>query len=345
MNTDQLIALSKEVIQESAETISALNPDPIPRYLVLRDVLGLDTSDSELVEAKQKLFTSRWVQLLQETQWEDGSWGRFHGEDYQLKQKIPTTEHGISLALSWGLDHTDTLLQKTMAYIEGHLDGKYQWRDKAEKHEDPDAWPIVTRFLSAANLALIDKHHPKLKVYHDTWVQIVMEAFKTGEYNRETEITATQKLMGIKYKTPGQYHKKYPLILLSSTQERLDEGLEQAILAYAYSYPNGIGYLYQSKISEMPSVDDRTFLYWLRTQMLLSRFPLWHRFIGQKISEILAQRNDEGLWSFAPNVAKRPHTYLPLSESWRKKANKGIDYTVSVLRLLAKFVDQADGLL
>jgi hypothetical protein len=55
-------------IVESAGIILAENPDPVVKYLLLRDVLKRPVDDAELIEARGDLSKNRWVQLLEKEQ-------------------------------------------------------------------------------------------------------------------------------------------------------------------------------------------------------------------------------------------------------------------------------------
>ena len=315
----------KDVIFETSERLLKMDPNPIPKFLLLRDTQDLKASDAKLQEAKRALFHSRWVQQLYESQWNDGTWGRFHSQDTKVKQLILTTENGISLALESGLDENDGLLSKTVTFIEDHIDGKTTWRDLPEKRDNPDAWFFIIQRISAANLALIDNEHEKLEHFRDAWIEVASTAFQSKAYDRAVEIEVS----------------KYALILLSSTKKPVDLELEQMILEHVLSSRTGAYYLYTGKLSEMPPVTGKRFYSWLKSQMILSRFPNWFRFCESFIVDILSQRNDDGLWLFSGNIARRPYTALPLSENWRRKKNRGIDCTVMVLQLLSRYCRQA----
>ncbi len=100
--------------------IDQLPLDPIPRYLLHRDLLR--TPEAQLCAFRRPLDESRWVRQLASAQWPDGSWGRFHTQDTKRKQPIPTTETAILLALGAGLWKDHPVLARTVAYIERVLD-------------------------------------------------------------------------------------------------------------------------------------------------------------------------------------------------------------------------------
>ena len=341
MNSATTVEITDEMLRETAKKLLGMNPDPVPKYLLLRDVLNLDSVNPDLRRAREALKSSRWIKILQDSQWEDGTWGRFHTQDTKVKQPIPTTESGIRIALDSGLDKESPILQNSIDFIVDHIDGRAEWRDWPEKHDNPAAWFIVTPYLSAANLALIDNEHPKLGNFRNTWVTIAATAFASGTYDREVEIQTSNRIMNCERKELAAFHNMYSLILLSATRERLRPSLERLILEYVMSKPDGIYYLYDRKLSEMPDVRAKKFWIWLYTQLLLSRFPLWHEYAGSFVAEIWAQRDGQGFWDFDKGIGRKPYTPFPLSESWRGRGNRTIDCSVVVLKLLSRYCEHA----
>ena len=108
--------------------------DPVPRYLVARDVLAQEFSHAELAVLKAKIFTSKSFRILQSEQWEDGSWGRIHTQDTKRKQKVATTEVGVRRALVLGLDSSDEILSNALTYLLQVLRDQIDYRDTKETH-------------------------------------------------------------------------------------------------------------------------------------------------------------------------------------------------------------------
>jgi len=102
---------SQADITSLAHQILDLEPDPVPRYLVLRDILHYSPTEAAFQEAEKILYTSRWIIGLAETQHPDGTWGRFHTQDTRVKSPFPTTEFAIHRALALGLDRRSPILQ------------------------------------------------------------------------------------------------------------------------------------------------------------------------------------------------------------------------------------------
>lgn len=65
-----------KTIQHLAEKIYQRHPDPVVRHILLRDVFYEPRSSEGIIKAQQEIEISRWVRLLKNEQWLDGSWGR-----------------------------------------------------------------------------------------------------------------------------------------------------------------------------------------------------------------------------------------------------------------------------
>ena len=87
-----------------ANKLLEMDPDPVPWFRLLRDILKVDQDNKLYIEAKDAIQNSKWVNLLRSSQLENGTWGRFHTQDTKIKQTFPTTETAIFAALASGLD-------------------------------------------------------------------------------------------------------------------------------------------------------------------------------------------------------------------------------------------------
>ena len=341
-----------DVIKEVAERILESDPDPVVRLRLLRDVLRQPLDSNEAIQAKRDLSNSRWVQELESEQWGDGSWGRFHTMDTKVKQKIATTEVGVSRALVLGLDASHPILRRAVAYITSILDGTLEWRDNREVSWGLSWWTSAVQLISAATLAQIQPDLPVLEEVWNLWYAILRRAFPSGKYDREQEIQAQLELLGIRSLSRYARKKisegralgtftKYHVALLSSRADRLPHQLEKPYLAKLWNLDDGIGYLgvplavppaqLLSKKSYHPDC-------WLSSIELLTPFRSWRELARDAVSWLWQQRNERGFWDFG----SRPplSTYFPLSESWRKKKAREFDWTTRVLALLRKYYSQ-----
>ena len=338
-----------DIIKEVAEEILASDPDPVPRFRVLRDILRRPIDSAEIIQAKMNLSKTRWVKKLESEQWSDGSWGRFHTMDTKAKQKIATTEDGVNRALALGLDASHPILRKAAAYITCILNGTSKWRDSREVSWGQRWVDSGVQLISAATLAQIQPDLPVLDEVWDLWSAIVHRAFPSGKYNREQEIQAQLELQGIRIISKYAREKiksgralstfsKYHIALLSSRADRLPRQLEKAYVTMIWNLDDGIGYLEvpmtispSRLLSRQPSRFDA----WLSSIELLTPFASWREVARASIDWLWEQRNEKGFWDFGHRSALS--TYFPLSESWRKNRVRQSDWTVRVLTLLRKY--------
>jgi len=338
-----------DMIKEVAENILTNTPDPVVKLRLLRDVLRRPLDSTEVIQAKTNLSKSRWVHELESEQWSDGSWGRFHTMDTNKKQKIATTENGVSRALALGLDASHPILRKAAAYITCILEGTSKWRDRQEVSWGQSWVDSGVRLISAATLAQIQPDLPILDGVWDLWHTIIRRAFPSGKYNREQEIQAQLDLLGIriisKYAREQikrgralRAFSKYHIALLSSRADRLPHQLEKAYVTMIWNLDNGISYLEvpltispARLLSRHPSRFDA----WLSSIELLTPFASWRELARDSIGWLWEQRNEKGFWDFGPR--KSLSTYFPMSESWRKKKAREFDWTTRILTLLRKY--------
>ncbi|MBN2004217.1 MAG: hypothetical protein JXA21_12750 [Anaerolineae bacterium] len=336
-----MLNFTQNNLKTMAEKILEMRPDPIPRFRLVRDVLRLDPGDAVYRDAESAAKESKWVALLRDAQLADGTWGRFHTQDSRLKQPFPTTEVAIAIALDSGLDKHTLLLQKTIGTIVEYVDGETVWPDTPEKHENPLAWYVWGRHFSAAVLALIDRQHPRLDEFWNLWAEAMRAAFHSGSYDRQKEIEVLNLLLECRMKNPVPFHKKYPLLILSATNNRLPEALERQLLDFVVNSPEGIYYVYAKTIhAPVPPILSKDFWHWFQAHKLLSRFPLWRTMSEDAVNGIWAQRTGDGLWDLGGKIARKPFTSFPLSEAWRRPENRLIDSSVEILTLLSKCFDE-----
>jgi hypothetical protein len=321
-------------IESSGYRLLELTGQPVPRWRILKDVLTLPDESDVVNATSAALLTSRWVKELEDTQQPDGTWGRFHSRDSKLHNRFPTTELAIRRALCLGLEKDSSLLQRSMGYMHGVLDGNAAWSDPAEKHE---GWPVNLRSITAATLTSLDPTDPTIIDIARSWAQIAAEAFASGSYDPEAERAAHLRIHGIK--TRGKYLKLaslYPLLLLSTPSSGLSLETEKALLNWVWQKHNGIYYIYGSCLAEAPALTSAHFVDWLRALSLLARFRTSKGVCASSIEWLWIQQDEQGLWDFG--IAARNGYELPLSENWKDPLSRKIDCSIQVLALMRDFL-------
>ncbi len=324
MKTESLAAIAAKVL--------SLDPQPVPRFRLLRDVLLLKHDDPELISAKTAALQTHWVKELENAQESNGIWGRFHSQDTKVKKTFRTSEAAIQRALSLGLDKDDVILKRAFAYMEKFLLGQVQWSDWAEKHE---GWVVNTRFITAGTLAKIDPLHSILPPYYAVWVEILKRTFASGAYDATAERGAHRQLNAIF--TPGKYlhlGMLYPLLILASGSQPLPAELEDSLLQWLWQRAEGMYYVTPHRLSDFPVISSPRFCGWLTALEVLSRFPRWEHAAGATIDWVWSQRGSDGLWDMGASA--RADISYPLSDSWRDAKLRKIDCSTRILALLAK---------
>jgi hypothetical protein len=316
------------VVARIAAEILGSNPDPVVRMRLEREVLHLPGLRG--AADPTALAANPWVQQLASEQHPDGSWGRFHSQDTRLRQKIVTTEVGVTRGLALGLDAHHPCLQKALAYLAGLLCGAIEFPDPPERN---DRWPTGARLFTAATLALLEPAHPLLDEPWALWAQIAERTFASGEYDAEAEIRAHRQLTGATVQDSYlTLHNKYCLAILSARPTGLPAGLADTLLRWLWQHPQGIRYL-GMPLSQPPGVASPTAIdRWLSGHELLARFPGWRALAKDAIDWLWAQQRADGLWDFG--ARQKSYWAWPLSASWRNPQQRAFDHSTRLLALL-----------
>jgi hypothetical protein len=324
-----------KVIALQALGVSLLAKDTAPpvRLRMLRDVLRRPACDVELAQAVEELESSHWVLELGREQWSDGSWGRLHSRDCAAGQKIPTTEAGVERALALGLTAEHPILHRAVQYLAGVLEGASSYRDRAEKN---DRWPTGVRLFAAATLAQIAPQQMSLDREWSLWSEILGRSFAGGAYDPRAQAQAHRALTGAS--AMGSYLvlcNKYAVTLLGARAEFLPKELEAEFVGWLWSLKAGVGYLgeplHGPPRPPKPSTIDR----WMQSQELLSQFPTWCTLASGVMEWLWEQRIVEGWWDLGPRASTS--LVLPLSDSWRTKKARALDWSTRVMALLSRF--------
>ncbi len=319
------LVFTRNQIETLAQRLLEGRPNPVVRYRILRDVLRVPGSSTDLKAAKARMLAHPWAAELASGQHADGTWGRFHSMDSTLKSRFPTTETAIRRALALGLDKDTPPLKKAAGFMEKVLDGKAAWSDRVEKSE---GWPIGVEAITAGTLAQVDSLHSSIRPAWEYWVEIAERSFPTGEYNPSAEWKAHKGLrgMGIHY-----LRSRYVVTLLGARSAHLPAALDRRIVNWIWKDPQVIGYLG----ADMQHPRPFRIFNWLESLEILSRFQCWHAVAAGVLEWLWGQRNADGLWNFGAKVSKS--YYFPLSDDWRKAGNRSVDHSTRVLVLLRQF--------
>ncbi|HSB65392.1 MAG TPA: hypothetical protein VLD65_02380 [Anaerolineales bacterium] len=314
-------------IQAAAEAILQAQPDPIPAYRLLREVLRLSPSDTRLRKAQAAADQSKWVKQLESAQHADGSWGRFHSQDTKERTLFRTTEEAIDRAFALGFEPHHAILTRVRLYIEKVLNGEASITDRYEKHK---AWPMAIKLILAGRLSQLAPSSRLLEPYWSYLADVSAQAFNSGNYRLEDEVSAHLRLSGILW-PEGFLESQHSLWILSS--HPLPGQLEHVLMKWIAWKPDGIRYIRTPLAEPQP----QRIGYWLRSINILSRFTSWREIFVDPLNKLWSQRDHQGLWDLDSRIARCVE--FPLSESWRNNLKRKVDYSTHILVILRKFFD------
>ncbi len=302
-----------------------MRPDPIPRFVLLKEFKGCELGSIEYENAYEKACFRPHIKSIEESQNSSGFWTPFH--DY--------TEDVIRRGLAYGLDRNHVSFKRTVEYLTRALRGEGSW-DYYEKHEDSRYFPeVFMPLLSAAMLSLIDPENEALAPQRQLWASFAKAAFADGAYNAAALAAAQNEHFGFPIENPIPPFNYYSLVLLapSGDSQKGSCSTRSALTDYLMGEAKGIESVANRPLSELVPIDTirmggRDFWHWLRALSLTAQLGEWDKYREKYIGWIMDQRNRDGLWEFP-----RKHDFM-LSDSWRGK-NKTIDSTIMVLRFLS----------
>jgi hypothetical protein len=328
--------MDEQTIIECAGQLQMRELDPIPKHLILRDILGKPPDEPEVLLAANLLSTSKWIQRLTVAQWGDGSWGRLHSADSAARQAIPTTEVGVERGVSLGLDASHPIMADVSSYLQSILRSEKTVRDPSEKNR---RWSFGVKLFAASTLAQVRPESKELDEPWDMWCDIAYRSVESGEYDSRAELAAHREFSGLSVQ--GSYFRlssRYALALLGSRAKIIPVDVEEAIFRWIWQRKSGIGY-YGPRACDPPRSDSPgTLELWVRTQELLSVFPSWKQASASIIEWLWAKLTPEGWWDFGKRWDRG--VVLPYSENWGRREARSTDWTVRLLILSLKALDE-----
>lgn len=311
-------------INAIADTLLSMNPDPIPRFVILKEFKCITPKDCEYQSLYEQICEHKFIKSIEYTQNERGFWQPFHGY----------TEETIRRLLSFGLDKKHVCLKRVSKYLIKVLNCEEEW-NQYEKQDNPLWYPkIFMPLVSSAMLSLIDKDNQILQARRQQWSYVAKESFVDGVYNRDKNIKAIDDCFGVYTKRPIPPFNYYTLLLLTPDGERsyIDPQTDQAIVDYLMNEADGLVYVYNNKPHDMVNIDvqnrdSRDFWHWLRALSIVSKYHGWSKYKDEYNEWILSQAKADGLWKFPKKFD------FTVSNQWRGMS-KVIDSSIFVARML-----------
>lgn len=308
-----------------AKKLLSMNPDPIPRYIIYRDLLGYDSEHPDYCAAYEAVLSHPHVEKIAAAQNERGFWEPFHG----------TTEGMIRRLLSFGLDCTHPTLAAVRDYLIRLLEGK-ESTGQYEKQDHPRWYSEMFEPLIAASmLSLLVSDHPLVDRHRALWVSFAEEIFSHGYYDEDYDRAVKASHFGYTVSRPIPPFNYYCLLLTCPVNGKsyLTEKTDRALVDFCMTKLPSLGYVY----NEPPGVpipidthrrDSRDFWHWVRALSLIAPYIGFDVFEKTICAHLMSQRDENGLWIF-------PRKFdFSLSDRFAG-THKTVDSSLFVLRMLA----------
>ncbi|MDX1359670.1 MAG: hypothetical protein R3232_12625, partial [Clostridia bacterium] len=72
-------------IKALGQKLLYMNPDPVPRFRILKDILSVAPDNSDYNEAKRDMLNSKAYDIVASSQDPNGLWGQFHTQNTKIK--------------------------------------------------------------------------------------------------------------------------------------------------------------------------------------------------------------------------------------------------------------------
>lgn len=304
--------------------------DPVPYYYILRYVLKLPVNQDLLVQAKEKILSTKWVEDILILQKEDGSFGDFHSLSHSSNYSI-TTEQALRRLKILGLDYGDLCIKKTVLYMERFLQGKEKFPDRVEKIHD---WNIYTQLMAATQIRRFLPDNELAMGIANQWKEIIEYAFSDNGYNQRRYEEVYEAIFSIKPRGGRlvDFVHFYPLTLLDGLLSKKIEGL---VLDYVINHPTGIYYIYDKPLNILPeSFTSKQATRYLSGIEILSEYTNSKEKLSFAATWLMNNVSEDGFWDMGTDV--KDNVVFPLSSSWRNDFNRKLDCTVRIMTLLTK---------
>jgi hypothetical protein len=329
-------------VQNIVDYLSDHISDPVPKYILIKEILKKAPSSPEYLTAYDDVLQSKWYYELADEQLENGSWGRFHGQDTKDKtrRKFACTEVALRRARELSLDKDDPIITKCIKILERYVRGDETYPDPVEKHQDGGRGHMLSRpYMAAANMNIFDPENPLIKPLRDSVLEALEKAFEKGYFDEnvwEQEVR-DYRVPGIT--VPGCV---YGSMLLHNVN-CMDETLQRQYLKYVWSKKDGIGYISKFPPADKRKLEDKSFYAWLALLESLCGFSLFPDFMRDDVLPFLLNEVDRLL---NENVTLPPppgaysvcshHVYGRYAESWRDKNKQKTDMVLRLARIIVK---------
>ena len=261
----------------------------------------------------------------------EGNWGNFHTLSVPVKGKAITTEQAIRRLYILGYTKDDEIIKNVIKQMEKAIKGERKIDNYFEKKHD---WPFFEKLMLASWIRVFDPLNFYALEIAKEWGEIAEKAFLSGKYNKDDDVNAFTQWKGRKPKSGFEtgFGMFYHAVLL---KDILNSETEKAFIDYFLERPEGMGYIYNKKLSVVPeNFMSREASCYLAAIEVLAEYKCAKEKLGFVREWLLQNQNENGMWDFGSKANDK--VYFPLSDSWRNKEDRIKDSTVRVKKLLSR---------
>jgi len=272
----------------------------------------------------------KWARQIIAMQDDENMWGSFHSLAATNVNPI-TTEQAMRRLQILGFTIEDECIRKAIGYLDDCLNERKCIPDPTEKLHD---WTLFTHMMFSAWIRRFTRGNGAANEMAKKWASVVSAAFASGEYNHEAYLREYIKTFGMKPRG-GRLIDFSQFYLLALLAGELDERTQQAMVRHILNKPDGIYYVYEGRIAELPdSFEGKRASRYLGAVELLAEYEAAREELSFIADWIEANRNENGKWDLGKDA--KDGVYFPLSDDWRKRETREADCTERIERLLEK---------
>lgn len=273
---------------------------------------------------------SKWAKQIIALQDSEGKWGWFHSLSQFYDSPI-TTEQALRRLKTLGYTIEDACISKAVSYMDECLNGRKEIPDRCEKLHN---WDIFTSMILATWIREFTMDNQSANKVATRWAEIISNAFSDGYYNHENYVSAYERVMGIKPRG-GRFVNFVSFYQISLVRGCLDEKTESAMINYLLEKEDGIYYIYDRKIHDLPQCFES-----MQASRYLAAIEILYKYEHAKpklqfvVDWLNENRNENGKWDMGKKVNDKVH--FPYSDDWRKREAREADCTERIEKILAE---------
>lgn len=273
----------------------------------------------------------KWAEEIISLQNSDGTWGNmFHSLCPPNKRYPLTTEQALRRLKILGFTIKDAPIRKAVDCMTACLHGKRKIDDYSEKSHD---WQLFTKLMLSAWVRIFEPDNETALSFAKQWANVINKALESGTYNNAayTEAYISEFHSKPKGARERDFVDFYHLNLLKGI---LPYDIENSMLDYIFSKSDGIYYIYDKPIMEVPKVfKSKEASRYLEAIEILSEYKSSKDKLSFVIDWLKDNNDENGQWDLG--VQAKDNLHFPLSDSWKKSSDRIKDCTYRIEKIIS----------